>query len=624
MTKGLLFVAAATLSATLCHSAASAADGGKAAAVAGDGIPVSPREAVGRMAVPDGFRVTLFAGEPDVVQPIAFCFDDRGRLWVAESHTYPDWQRDLSQPGRDRILIFEDKDHDGAFDERKVFAEGLVNISGIELGFGGVYVCATPRFIFIPDRNADDKPDGAPVVLLDGWNLEKAGHNVFNGLTWGPDGWLWGLNGIQSDSRVGKPGTPDGERVAINCGVWRWHPTRHVFEAVAHGTTNPWGLDFDDYGQAFMTNCVIGHLWHVIPGARYKRMYGEDFNKHAYGLMEGCADHLHWAGKDWTKARAGQGQNEYGGGHAHVGAMVYLGDNWPDAYRNGLFTCNLHGNRVNHDVPEPKGSGYVHRHGKDFLLANDTWFRGLELAYGPDGGVYLTDWNDTGECHDTDDVVRESGRIFKVTYGAAAKKADTDVARLDDAALVELQLHRNDWFVQHARRVLQERAAVGKLSDSVEPALRKVLGENPDVTRQLRALWALHAIDALRERDLLQLMSHPHEYVRGWAVRLELEDRAASPAVAAKLAELAASDPSPVVRLHLASALQRLPLEQRWPVAEGLVAHDVDATDANLPLMVWYGVEPLVPADRNRAVKLMAQTKIPLVREYTARRLAGK
>jgi hypothetical protein len=238
--------------------------------------------------------------------------------------------------------------------------------------------------------------------------------------------------------------------------------------------------------------------------------------------------------------------------------------------------------------------------------------------------VFLTDWNDTGECHDNDDVKMGTGRIYKITYGAAKKPEIADVSKLDDAALVELQLHKNDWFVQHARRVLAERAAAGKLSPVVEPALRKILADHPDVTRRLRALWALHAIGAIQERDLLGLMSAPQEYVRGWAVRLDLDDRPASPAVLAKLAELAQSDPSPVVRLHLASALQRLPLEQRWPVAEALVAHAEDATDANLPLMVWYGVEPLVPTDKARIARLMAKTKIPTVREYIARRLAAK
>ena len=166
--------------------------------------------------------MSLFAAEPDVVQPIAMTIDHKGRLWVVENYSYPIW---LGGPrGKDRILIFEDSDHDGRFDRRTVFYEKGTNFTGIELGFGGVWVCATPNLLFIPDRDGDDRPDAEPVVKLDGWDI-KAQHNMFNALKWGPDGWLWGCNGIMSNSRVGKPGTAENERVAINCGVWRYHPT---------------------------------------------------------------------------------------------------------------------------------------------------------------------------------------------------------------------------------------------------------------------------------------------------------------------------------------------------------------------------------------------------------------
>src|SRR5687768_17291558 len=232
---------------------------GLVCAAAAQDKPLPAADAPKKMTLPDGFRATLFAGEPDVVQPIAFTFDDRGRLWVVECLSYPHWIK--GKEGRDRVTILEDADGDGRIDKRTVFWDRGTNLSGIQLGFGGVWLCATPNLQFLPDRDGDDRPDGPPENLLDGWNIDKAQHNVFNGLEWGPDGWLYGCNGIQSASRVGKPGTPDDKRVPINCGVWRYHPTQRVFEAVAHGTTNPWGLDFDDYGEMFVTNCVIDHLF---------------------------------------------------------------------------------------------------------------------------------------------------------------------------------------------------------------------------------------------------------------------------------------------------------------------------------------------------------------------------
>ena len=581
-------------------------------------IPLPATEAIRRITLPAGFNITLFAAEPDVVQPIAMTIDPRGRLWVVENYSYPIW---LGGPrGKDRILILEDADHDGRFDRRTVFYDHGTNFTGIELGFGGVWVCATPNLLFIPDQNGDDRPDAEPVVRLDGWDT-KAQHNMFNALKWGPDGWLWGCNGILSNSRVGKPGTPEKERVAINCGVWRYHPTRAVFEAVAHGTTNPWGLDFDDMGEAFITNCVIPHLFHVVPGAHFQRMFGEDMAPHSYALLETCADHIHWAGGLWTDSREGKGKHgEAGGGHAHIGAMIYLGDNWPEAYRNDVFTCNIHGKRINRDRLEPRGSSYVARHDPDFLMANDAWFRGLELKYGPDGAVYMTDWYDTGECHenDADGAHRENGRIYKIAYGAP-KPVTVDLAGVDDETLAQLQLHHNDWYVRTARLILQERAAAGRDLSKAHHLLRTILAENADVTRRLRAAWALHASGGLDERTALAMLDQPSEHVRAWGVRLLCDAGAPSPAALTRFAQLAKADPSQKVRLSLASALQRLPLEERWSVAEPLASHKEDASDATLPLMIWYGVEPLVPADQRRAVALASACQIPIVRRFVAR-----
>jgi putative membrane-bound dehydrogenase-like protein len=583
--------------------------------------PATPEQAAARMKVAEGFHVTQFAAEPHLAKPIAMTTDDRGRLWVIESRCYPHWRTNGSA-GNDRILIFEDRAGSGHFDSCKVFWDRGTNLSGLAVGFGGVWLCATPHLLFIPVRPGEDKPAGPPVVVLDGWDL-RAKHNVFNTLVWGPDGWLYGCNGILSNSHIGRPGTPEAQRVFMNCGVWRYHPVLKRVEAFAWGTTNPWGLDFDDRGEMFITNCVIKHLFHVIPGAHYQRMFGQDVNPYCYGLIEGCADHLHWAGGDWTSSRGGQGaHSESGGGHAHAGCMVYLGDNWPDSYRNHLFTCNIHGNRVNQDILQRHGSGYVARHATDFLLANDPWFRGLTILYGPDGGVYCSDWCDTGECHNYDQVHSNTGRIYKITYGNTATVA-VDLIRQSDEDLVRLQLHKNDWWVQHARRVLQERAHAGKLSATVRPALLRMLTDQADETRKLRALWALHGIGGLDEKTQIALLDAPQETLRGWAVRLLAENGSMSEEAAKRLAELARTEPAASVRLALASALQRLPTALRWAIAEALAGRAADAADPNLPLMIWYGVESLVPADPDRAARFLMGACIPLVRQYIARRLAA-
>lgn len=623
--------------------------------------PIPAREAPLRMTVPDGFKVTLFAGEPDVVQPIAFTFDDRGRLWVVENFSYPKWNKEIAtekgdggrvldrRKGKDRVVIFEDTDGDGVHDKRTVFADNLTNVSGIEYGFGGIWLCSIPNLLYIPiagagngDRHlfvlkkvpvpVSDKPAGPPEIKLDGWSLQS-GHNAFNSLKWGPDGWLYGCNGILATSLVGAPGTPEKERTPMNCGVWRYHPTKKKFEVFAHGTTNPWGLDWDQYGELFITNCVIDHVWHVVQGGHYERMYGQDFNPHLYKLMPSIADHKHWAGGNWTESRGGKGaHSDAGGGHAHVGCMIYQGDNWPAKYRNTLFTLNLHGNRINNDILERKGSSYVARHGKDFLLANDPWFRGLGIDYGPDGGVYVSDWCDTGECHNYQVAHTTTGRIYKIVHGQP-KAWRGDLAKLTDKELVELQGHRNEWFVRHSRRLLQERMTANR-------EIAKALGGIPEIkesaisqTAALRSLWLRNLADGVAGDELARIIKDsPHESVRAWAVRLALEVPRNDPPriiqqhptdVDKAIITAAARDKSPLVRLMSAGGMQRMPhhFVPQFARFVGYLASDAD--DAFLPLMFWYAVEHAAQGDEASALSVMLETKVPLVRQYAARRFAS-
>ena len=289
--------------------------------------PPSPREMLDLFELPEGFKVTLFAGEPDVQQPIAFDFDDFGRIWVAENYTYSARAK-IDQVMRDRVIILHDKDGDGEHDERKVFWDKGRMLTGLTWGYGGLWILNDGTLSFIPDENGDDVPDSEPVPMLNGWT-KGAGHNVVNGLLWGPDGWLYGRHGITDTSYPGTIDTPKEERQPMNCGIWRFHPVKHTFEIVCHGTTNPWGLDYNEVGDMFMSNNVIGHLWHVIPGAHYQRMFGQDFNPHCYELMGPISDHYHWddTGK-WHESRDGKA-NDLGGGHSHCGLMLYYGQNFP-------------------------------------------------------------------------------------------------------------------------------------------------------------------------------------------------------------------------------------------------------------------------------------------------------
>ena len=154
-------------------------------------------------------------------------------------------------------------------------------------------------------------------------------------------------------SRVGKPGTPDDERMPINAGIWRYHPTRHEFEVFADGTSNPWGLDFNDHGQAFVEACVIPHCYHIIQGGRYQRQAGQHFNPYTYDDIKTIADHRHYVG---ANPHGGNDRSDAaGGGHAHCGAMIYLGGAWPSEYRDQIFMNNIHGHRLNIDMLDAAG-----------------------------------------------------------------------------------------------------------------------------------------------------------------------------------------------------------------------------------------------------------------------------
>ncbi|MFM2168428.1 MAG: hypothetical protein RIS79_2799, partial [Verrucomicrobiota bacterium] len=299
------------------------------------GAPMSAEEAAATMELPPGFKCLVFAAEPDVRQPIGIAWDAKGRLWVAENYTFAENPMRWDTKLRDRLIILEDKDGDGKHDGRKVFWEGGSYLTSVETGYGGAWVLHNGTLSFIADKNGDDTPDGEPEVLLDGFNVKTIGHNIVNGLRWGPDGWLYGRHGITDTSAVGPPGTPLEKRTKINCGIWRYHPTRKVFEVVCHGGTNSWGHDWNADGELFWINTVIGHLWHGIPGAYYRRMFGTHLNPHVYEVIEQTADHFHWdAGAEtWSDIRklgvTGK-TDSLGGGHAHVGMLIYQGGLWPE------------------------------------------------------------------------------------------------------------------------------------------------------------------------------------------------------------------------------------------------------------------------------------------------------
>jgi putative membrane-bound dehydrogenase-like protein len=532
----------------------------------GDAQPPTPQESLKMLKLPPGFKATLFAAEPDVQNPIAMAWDAKGRMWVAENYTYAERQKRFDLGLKDRVIILEDKDWDGVAETRKVFTEEVQMLTSVEVGRGGVWLMCPPQVLFIPDRNGDDIPDGEPEVVLDGFTVAKDNyHNFANGLRWGPDGWLYGRCGHSCPGRLGVPGTPDEQRIPMKGGIWRFHPERKIVEVLTHGTTNPWGHDWDENGEMFFINTVTGHLWHLIPGAHL--MDSSTLNPLVYEKLDTIADHYHYdRSGSWTESRDGKA-NSLGGGHAHIGMMIYQGDQWPEQYRNKLFTLNMHGRRANVERLERNGSGYVGKHEPDVFLTDDPWFRGIEISTGPDGSGFILDWSDTGECHESTGVHRTSGRIFRISYG--------EVKKLEKPFAWRKPLPKPDFKGDEHQRVL--------------------------AIREMTQFWPMDTIEGRCQNLGFK-----------WA---------ASPEVP-RLIDLARTEKSSFVHLTLASTLQRLPLSRRPELAIELLKHAEYADDPFLPHMVWFGISPLAKHDPAALVKIAQHCSWPKTLKWIARSLA--
>ena len=581
---------------------------------------LTPQQAVESMTLKKGFRANVFAAEPMITQPMAFCWDDRGRMWIAENRDYESRGDGFSNDGNSRILILEDTDRDGVADSRKVFLEGIPFPAAIAVGMGGLWLGAPPNLLFVPDADGDDKADMEDIeVRLTGWGIRDR-HETLNSFIWGPDGWLYGCQGFATPSKVGrpknggkilKPGDPfptefefEGDAVDINGGVWRYHPTKQQFEVVAHGFSNPWGLDYDARGQLFITACVIPHLWHVIPGGIYHRQGGQHYNKHVYNDIKTIADHRHRS--------------------AHGGARVYLSDAFPPDYRGRIFMANIHEHAVLTDILEPSGSGFIGRHGDDFALANNAQWVGFSVEIGPDGNLFVLDWHDADICG-KEVLQKETGRVFRfapVTSRALKfPNRNADLENLSDTDLIDMQRFESAWHSRRARLILQHRASTGELTDRARQAMRMQVEMSRNDSERLRMVWLLHVTGGLSSQDLVELLKDRDDYIRGWAIQLLCEDLETRPDALKKFADMALSDSSPVVRLFLASAAQRIDPSSAWEILEELSLHGEDADDHNLPKMIWFALEPLVMTDVDRSISIARYAKIPMLTRHIIRRI---
>ena len=654
------------------------------------GEPMPPGEALAAIETRLSPRIDLFAAEPSIRNPVAACVDAAGRLLVAENLTYAEKPLKTDPRFRDRVTMLEDADGDGSAERHATLVDGLDGLASVAVGRGGLWLLCPPRLLFIPgghlpppgwpqasDHGEPARRRAAAVPILDGFTVSPNSHHTFaNGLTWGPDGWLYGRCGASSPGEIGSPGAEPHKRVPLRGGIWRYHPERKLFEALLHGTTNPWGLDWDDLGNGFFTNTVNGHLWRVLPGAHYARSHTVEPHPWILEPLGAHADHDHFdSGRHWTESRDGRA-DAYGGGHAHTGCMIVPDEpGWPEALRGRLLTLNLHGRRINVDRIDAEPTGLVGRHEPDLARFGDPFFRGTDLLELPGRRLAILDWSDTGECHEGTGVHRTSGRIYRFTFAAddappPAVAAGTDVEALPAEDLVRL-LTADRWHARMATHLLADRQAAGDLNgelDRIVPGLEDLVARGGTVTLRLRALWALWALQRIDDASLLSLLDDPAPAIRAWALRLLSDawpldtvfggrpaaDERPSASVLDALERLATTETDAEVRLALACVLTRLPPAERARIAVALVAKtepegvaatpggpDLDPSAIapralggdhhDLGAMLWAGLLPAFEADpagviavwRAACVPGAQQSHWPSLRRSIARRMTG-
>lgn len=542
-----------------------------------------PDETVNKFKASTGYEVKLFAAEPDLVNPIAFTIDEKGRIWVVENFEYPKRTPKGEKP-RDRIKILEDTDGDGKCDKVTIWADGK-NLpfgwdlaSGIEVGNGGVYLGAAPYLFFLQDTDNDGKCDKQE-ILLTGFGSEDT-HETLNTFQWGPDSNLYGLHGVFTHSNI------DG--IKMNAAVWRYHPPTKKFEVFAEGTSNPWGMDFDSHGQCHLACCVIPHLFHMVPGGTYKRQAGISFNPFAYGLLKESCDHTHHKESGW----------------AHAGLLVMEGDHVPEAYQGSIIMGSIHGCSIKRDVLHRNGSTFVAKHAPDIVVSGDKNFRPINLRWAPDGSIYMIDWHDQNPCHQAkpDSWDKDHGRIYRIQRTGHKVTPASDVSKKSSQELVALLKNDNPYWYRSALQLLAERK-----DQKVAPALEKLLFESERETHALRGMWGLYAVSAFDEAIAERALKHKSSWVRAWAVRLAGETGQVSGKLLDKFAALAKAEPEPEVRLQLASTAQRLKKQDVLPMLHNLMTHKKDVSDPFIPLMLWLAYEPRVPAQQSPTLEWLKE-----------------
>jgi len=537
--------------------------------------PTTPEQGLQSIRVPDGFVVDLVASEPDVQDPVAFAWDENGRMFVVEMPDYP------LGPRSGRVKLLEDRDGNGRMDHSSVFADDLNFPDSVFPWRGGVLVAAAPDIIYLKDSDGDGRADERRTVLT-GFGEGNPQHRV-NGLVWGIDNWIYGANG-DSDGLIKAPQFPDRPGVAVRRRDFRLRPDDSVIEPVAGNSQ--FGIAFDDWGNRFVCN-NSAHIRHVVLGTRYV-----DSNP-----VIGVASVIEEIAEHGSKSRIFPISKQparfndpldLGRFSAACGIHVYRGDLFPAEFRGNAFVCDAVGNLVHRDVLAPAGVTLAARRGPDeqdreFFASTDTWCRPVYLATGPDGALYVVDMYRAVIEHPEwipDSIEKkldlragsDRGRIYRVRPKVSSLSPPPRLGQKTSRELVALLQHANGWWRDTAQRLLFERQ-----DGDARLELVKMFRASRSPVARLHALWTLHGLATLDDALVEQALADSHAAVREHALRLSEGRLAASPSLRAA-AFKRQDDPDVRVRFQLVCTLGELNDAESVKVLARLAARD--ASDA--------------------------------------------
>ncbi|MEX2670744.1 MAG: PVC-type heme-binding CxxCH protein [Phycisphaeraceae bacterium] len=594
------------------------------------GASLPPDESHAAIEHSEDIAVDLVLADPIIEQPLHMSFDERGRLWVVEYRQYPYpaglrmvsrdiywravWEPDLPPPpyddgspfqGRDRITVHEDTTGDGAYDSHETFVDGLNITTAVAHGRGGVWVLSPPHLLFYPVDDDGTTITGPPEVHLQGFGLEDT-HSVANSLTWGPDGWLYAAQGSTVSGNVRRPDQNDEEATySMGQNIWRYHPESRRYEIFAEGGGNAFGVEIDAKGRTFSGhNGGDTRGFHYVQGGYSVKGFGKHgplSNPYTFGHFPAMS---HGPVPRFTHT-----------------FLIYEADNLPDHYSGNLLGLEPMQGQVVHTRLHQEGSTFRTEDLERPIRSNDVAFRPVDIKLAPDGSVYIADFYSAHIAHGENYegyLNREAGRIYRMRHRDAEPR-HVDLAGRSADELVDLLDHENRWIRKTALRLLGDRrdqAIIPRLSDLLEQSTGQLA---------LEALWALHLSGGFDDERAASALTHADAHVRRWAVRLlGDEGKPLQEALASRLAQLAVEEDDVEVRSQLASTARRLSAEQAVAIVKGLITHDSDATDAHLPLLIWWALEAHAGPESRSAVLAMFETREVWDRPLVVDHLLGR